>query len=210
MNLNLSGLERVHHRQGKTIARCPACAEAGHDRRGEHLVINKNGSFGCVIYPGDSTEAKAHRKQIFALCGTREIQPLIVHRNPSLPKTSVGFLTSLASPQSKEASPLGRQYPSQGRQGRFLAYSGFYTRKAQQSEPPARPLLNQSKPESVPSVPTVPPRKLKERTKSLYPCEVDWLDRWCKLGGNPSIILEAVRLFNAKIVRIEQRSRSTK
>jgi hypothetical protein len=37
----------------------------------------------------------------------------------------------------------------------------------------------------------------------LYPCELDLLGRWCKLGGDSSIIREAVRLFNAKIVRIE-------
>jgi hypothetical protein len=37
----------------------------------------------------------------------------------------------------------------------------------------------------------------------LYPSEVDLLDRWCKLGGNPALALEAVKLFNAKIVRVE-------
>jgi hypothetical protein len=97
-----------------------------------------------------------------------------------------------------------------GRRGRISPYTGLYTGSDKLSEPTGRPLLNQSKLESVPSVPTVPPRKLKERTTGLYPCELDWLNRWCKLGGDPSIILEAVRLFNAKIVRIEQRSRSTK
>jgi hypothetical protein len=56
----------------------------------------------------------------------------------------------------------------------------------------------------VPTVPPEPIRKLKERTTELYPWEIDWLDRWCTLGGDPSIILEAVRLFNAKIVRIER------
>jgi hypothetical protein len=205
MNLNLSKLERVHHRGRKTIARCPACAEAGHDRGGEHLVINENESFGCVIYPGDSLEARTHRKRIFAPCGTRDIQPLIVHHNPSLPKTSVGQKASLASLQGKEASQLGRQDPSWGRQGRILTHTVFYTRKVRQSEPLTRPLLNQSKPESVPSVPTVPALKLKERTTGLYPCELDWLNRWCGPEGDPSIILEAVKLFNAKIVGIERR-----
>jgi hypothetical protein len=46
-------------------------------------------------------------------------------------------------------------------------------------------------------------RSLEDRTTDLYPCEVDLLDRWCKLGGDAAVILEAVRLFNAKIVRIE-------
>ena len=65
-------------RGGKIIARCPACAEAGHDQKGEHLVINADGRFGCVVYPGDSADAKEHRKRIFALCGDREIKPLVV------------------------------------------------------------------------------------------------------------------------------------
>jgi hypothetical protein len=83
MSLDISRLENVRTRGDKKIARCPACAEAGHDQKGEHLVINEDGSFGCVIYPGDSVDAKKHRKRIFALCGDREIKPLIV-RSPSV------------------------------------------------------------------------------------------------------------------------------
>jgi hypothetical protein len=83
MSLEISKLENVRVRGGKTIARCPACGEAGHDQKGEHLVINGDGSFGCVIYPGDSVNAKEHRKRIFALCGDREIKPLTV-RSPSV------------------------------------------------------------------------------------------------------------------------------
>ena len=75
MSLDTSKLENVH---GKVIARCPACAEGGHDQKGEHLVINADGSFGCVLYPGDSADAKAHRKRIFALCGDRTTKPLAV------------------------------------------------------------------------------------------------------------------------------------
>src|SRR5512133_3317542 len=79
MSLDISKLENVRKRSGKVIARCPACAEPGHDQKGEHLVINTDGSFGCVVYPGDSADAKEHRKRIFALCGDREIKPLAVH-----------------------------------------------------------------------------------------------------------------------------------
>jgi hypothetical protein len=78
MSLDISKLENVYTRGGKTIARCPACAEAGHDQKGEHLVLNGDDSFGCVVHPGDSVDAKAHRKEIFALCGDREIKPLTV------------------------------------------------------------------------------------------------------------------------------------
>ena len=86
MNLDISKLEHVHVRARgqKTIARCPACAETGNDRRGEHLVINEDGRFGCVLYPGKSPDAKAHRKQIFALCGDFNIKPLIVRQPPFL------------------------------------------------------------------------------------------------------------------------------
>ena len=81
MSVDISKLEHVHAHGGKTTARCPACAEAGRDQSGEHLVINSDGSFGCVVYPGDSTEAKAHRKRIFALSGDRQIKPLHVRRS---------------------------------------------------------------------------------------------------------------------------------
>jgi hypothetical protein len=83
MSLNISKLKHVRARGTKTIARCPACAETEADKKGEHLVINANGKFGCVVYPGNSADAKAHRKRIFELCGLREIQPLIVHSKKS-------------------------------------------------------------------------------------------------------------------------------
>src|SRR5262245_27530414 len=80
MSLDISNLENVRVRGDKTTARCPACAEVGHDQNGEHLFINANGRFGCVVYPGNSIEAKGHRKRIFALSGDREIKPLILRR----------------------------------------------------------------------------------------------------------------------------------
>src|SRR5262245_56716800 len=45
--------------------------------------------------------------------------------------------------------------------------------------------------------------RLKERTTDLYSAEVDWLNRWCKLGDDPDIVLAAARMFNARIARIE-------
>jgi len=83
MSLDVAKLKNVRIRGKKSIAGCPACAEAGHDQRREHLLINGNGSFACVVYPGDSEDAKAHRKRIFALCGIREIKPLIVRQVPA-------------------------------------------------------------------------------------------------------------------------------
>jgi hypothetical protein len=68
MSLNLERLERVVDLAGGgKQARCPACAEAGKDRKGEHLRISPEGKFGCCVFPGD----REHRKRIFALAGER-------------------------------------------------------------------------------------------------------------------------------------------
>lgn len=69
MSLDIAKLEKVREEGGKTIARCPACAERGMDTKGEHLVIRADGRFGCVVNPGDG--GKAHRQRIFALVGKR-------------------------------------------------------------------------------------------------------------------------------------------
>ena len=89
MSLDITKVENVRERSGKIIARCPACAEAGHDRKGEHLVVNEDGRFGCILYPGDSPEAKEHRRRIFALCGDQTTKPLAVHlsRTPGTART---------------------------------------------------------------------------------------------------------------------------
>ena len=40
MKIDLSRLKNIEHKSdGKTVAQCPACAAAGNDTRGEHLVI---------------------------------------------------------------------------------------------------------------------------------------------------------------------------
>jgi hypothetical protein len=78
MSLDTCKLENVRIRTDRIMARCPACAESGHDRSGEHLIIDAEGRFACVVYPGDSPDAKKHRKRIFALCGNRGAQPLCV------------------------------------------------------------------------------------------------------------------------------------
>ena len=78
MSLNIAKLEKRRERNGKTTAQCPACSETGADTKGEHLVLNADGSFGCVVYPAKSAGVQEHRKRIFALCGDREIKPLTV------------------------------------------------------------------------------------------------------------------------------------
>jgi hypothetical protein len=51
--------------EGGIRAQCPACAEDGHDSKGEHLFIFPSGQFGCAVHPGDH----AHRQRIWALAG---------------------------------------------------------------------------------------------------------------------------------------------
>ena len=72
MSLNIGALEMVRTVGGKTLARCPACAESGRDRKGEHLFIGQDGRFGCVVFPGDA--GHAHRQRIAQLAGSSEAQ----------------------------------------------------------------------------------------------------------------------------------------
>lgn len=65
--LDLDRLEHVRRNGGKTLARCPACAEQGMDENGTNLFIAKDGRFGCVLHPGQ--DGHAHRRRIFALAG---------------------------------------------------------------------------------------------------------------------------------------------
>lgn len=71
MGLDISRLEKVRRRGSNTIARCPACAEAGNDRKGDHLFINAKGQFGCVLYPG--ADGQTHRQRVFELVGIKDI-----------------------------------------------------------------------------------------------------------------------------------------
>jgi len=75
MSLDLTKLEKlVELADGAKRARCPACAESGQDRKGEHLRIYPDGKFGCCVHAGD----REHRQRIFALAGRRERQSIRV------------------------------------------------------------------------------------------------------------------------------------
>ena len=74
-SLNIALLEKVRHLPGKITARCPACAEEGHDRTGNHLVIFDGGKFSCIADEG-------HRRRIRELVGIRRaIDPTEQERN---------------------------------------------------------------------------------------------------------------------------------
>jgi len=69
MGIMIQHLENVKYYNTKIIARCPACAEQGRDRKGEHLVIFSDGRFACAINPG--VGGHEHRKKIYALVGLK-------------------------------------------------------------------------------------------------------------------------------------------
>ncbi len=77
MSLNLENLS-VSRRlpDGTLVARCPACAADGQDRKGEHLVVYPDGRFGCVAHPGDA--GWLHRKAIWEAVGERKRRPPVV------------------------------------------------------------------------------------------------------------------------------------
>ncbi len=65
MKLDTTKLENLEELPDKWVARCPACAEDGHDNKGDHLVIYPNGKYGCVACQGDTE----HRRRIWRLAG---------------------------------------------------------------------------------------------------------------------------------------------
>lgn len=67
MSLDPAKLEMVRAKGDAKVARCPACAEAGRDRRGDHLWIGADGRFGCIANAGD----RDHARRIWALVGVR-------------------------------------------------------------------------------------------------------------------------------------------
>jgi hypothetical protein len=69
MSLEIERLNMARDIGGGLVqAQCPACAEKGRDKKGEHLRVYPDGRFGCCVYPKDGE----HRKRIFALVGDRK------------------------------------------------------------------------------------------------------------------------------------------
>jgi hypothetical protein len=191
MSLDISKLKKVCNRGKKITAQCPACAESGRDNKGEHLLINADARFACVVYPGDSADAKEHRKRIFALCGDREIKPLTVH--PSGLGRSGRAVKSRSAVAALKTGLLGRL-------GRV-----FETHPEPEREPTwdIRPTAERQLDDcgkgvlGVPSEQTATPRRpLSERERVL-------LVRWCGTDDD-AIVLEARSLFNGTIVGIER------
>jgi hypothetical protein len=182
----------VRKRGDKTTARCPACAESGNDKKGEHLVIYPRGSFACVLYPGDSADANEHRKRIFALCGNREIKPLTVR--PAV----LGRLGRVNEHHSAAETPLktgllgrlGRGFESHLEPGRGPAQQrkNHNVNEHERNDCEKGVLGVLSEPTSAPT----PSRPLTETEHAL-------LVRWCGADYHP-LIIDAINLFDARIV----------
>ena len=192
MSLDISKLENVRTHGGKITARCPACGEGGHDQKGEHLVVNADRRFGCVVYPGDSADAKEHRKRIFALCGDREIKPLAVHPS-GLGRLGRVNRSQLAETPLKTGllGRLGRVFETNLKPERAAVEDENHNADEHQLSECEKGVL------AVLSDPTATPQPpLNERERAL-------LIRWCGTDYDP-IVLEARTLFNGTIVGIER------
>jgi len=190
MSLDISKLQSVRTCGRKTTARCPACAEVGHDQTQDHLFIQHDGRFGCVVYPGDSPDAMEHRKRIFALCGNREIKPLVV-RPSDLGRLGRGDQSHSADAPLKSGvlGRLGRLF--QTHLATEVSRGGNEARITHELNDFDQRVLG------VPNDSSTPPdRSLTENERAL-------LIRWCGTDNTPPIILEARGLFNATIVGID-------
>jgi hypothetical protein len=130
--LNRTLLKHLRDKGGKITAQCPACAEAGADRKGNHLVMYPAGPFGCVAHPAD----KAHLRRIAELVGDGSRASRTWHLAPTSPKHGAGDADSSALPQTltwlSRDSVVKRSHPRPsepsekeklGRSGRFFSYS---------------------------------------------------------------------------------------
>jgi hypothetical protein len=117
MPLRTALLKKLKQRGNKTVAQCPACAEDGGDKHGQHLVIYADGRFGCVANPGD----RAHRRRIAELAGdptrqanawTIKLRGKVVMASSEPKSPAVVILTSLARENFKKPKP-SEQHPSE-------------------------------------------------------------------------------------------------
>ena len=167
MSLDGTKLRKVRElASGGLQAQCPACAEAGQDRKGEHLRISPEGKFGCCVFPGDSE----HRKRIFALAGDH---------GPTAIKVRVASAKSAAAVQLDLLGRLGRVFssPSEGQvsdsvTSGTLGTTTYSLRVREESEKDQiyiRKLIDNRT--SVPNVPTIEPCDESETRVPSLPTE---------------------------------------
>lgn len=172
MSLNLRLLEKTRElANGIVQARCPACAEGGGDRAGEHLRIYADGRFGCCVHPKDGE----HRKRIFALAGDKKPRSFTVKvATSTTPPSATSVASALASFRgtlgtAKTESVTTIEQPSQEKQpeetiittlgtlGTPLFNPHTYAREEEQFMGDDTPICKGSE-NAVPSVPSsLPP-----------------------------------------------------
>ena len=109
MSLDLSKLEHVRERGGRIIAQCPACAEEGADRSGEHLVIWEAGAgpFSCITHAGP--HGHAHRRRIAQLVGnSAPTKPYRTVPRPPVKPARAPVLPDLRPPTTDELIQIAR------------------------------------------------------------------------------------------------------
>ena len=202
MSLDISKLKNVRTRGDKTIAGCPACAELGHDRSCEHLLVNADGRFGCVVYSGNGPEAREHRRRIFVLCGEHAIKPLAVHPSSSASVSGTARTPVCESFENFKTGLLGRL----GRRFAVHAHS-FFSEKGEQNKLPIRDATK-----SVVNSPQASEASLGTARTGIDLLTTDFLHRGRTLtehelsilrrasAENDPIILTALSLFNATVV----------
>lgn len=114
--LDLARLEKIRVRGAKLICRCPACAEMGADKSGEHLVIldEGRGPYRCIV---DSVgKGGSHARRIFELVGKPEpcarwrptpptVEIPTVKAKPRIPKLRALNVSEMAAIQNQRGWP---------------------------------------------------------------------------------------------------------
>ncbi|HLF18989.1 MAG TPA: hypothetical protein VI749_08920 [Candidatus Omnitrophota bacterium] len=175
MGIDLSKLENVKQHGTKVIARCPACAEAGNDRKGEHLFIEQSGRFGCVVFPGN--DGHKHRQRIFELAGIKTGVPS-------------GFKIWNPSPTTPENKPIQKDIL-----GRLGHIQSTHARKVIDIPPQIKEIPS----EPLTAAPAVP----KDNPYCFTPNELEMLQGID--AESLQRIDEVKRLFNGTVVSVIDR-----
>ena len=110
--LDVNRLENARRRGDKLVARCPACAELGSDKGGNHLCVFDGGvgAFTCIAYPGVS--GGSHRKRICALVGkdfSQKPRPVPLLYRPTKTVDRVDRIPPLRTLSVAEMALIARQ-----------------------------------------------------------------------------------------------------
>ena len=150
-------------------------------------MITPQGRFGCVVYPGRGSDAKEHRRRIFALCGDHKIKPLVIRRMQEIAGSGRPG-RQFQSHSENEPTKIGLL----GRLGRAFS---THAQRHREVESSGSSLVQQNDIKTgVPAVPesrVVPHRLLSEH---------EWAILVRAGAQNDLVIIEALNLFNAKIV----------